>query len=75
MNKFTNNLSALGIIEELFEEIDYEILNTILLSGPIVISLVIRNTFFILEEFSQKYKEYNEENIVQFFRESVMENK
>ena len=37
--------------------------------------LVIRNTLSAPDEFSQKSKEYNEESIVQYFRESIVEKK
>ena len=37
--------------------------------------LVIRNTFSVPVEFSQKSEEYNEEIIVQCFREAFVENK
>ena len=40
-----------------------------------VIPLIIRNTLSVPIEFSQKYKEYNEESIVQYFKESTNEQK
>ena len=37
--------------------------------------LVIRNTFFVPEEFNQKSREYSEKRIVQYFKEAVVEKK
>ena len=41
----------------------------------LVNSLVIWNTLLIPTDFAQISKEYNEENLVQFFRESSVEQK
>ena len=38
-------------------------------------SLVIQNTLYVLVDFFQDSKEYKEENLVQFFRESSFEQK
>ena len=40
-----------------------------------VSSMVIRKTLLVPDEFTLKYKDYNEESIVQCFRESVIEKK
>ena len=41
----------------------------------LVIPLIIRNTLFVPVEFSQKFKEYSEERILQCFRQTTVETK